>query len=221
MPRQILVAQAQTSIERRPDASAQKTRSEAEYQNRVNANTVTVISGSVGGSFIRVAADLATVLDDGDEMRSSACSARRTAEHERHRLPERRRYRHRAQRYLGLSRQEGRHPQPAQASPTSPDCSSTRCISSPARTLRVSSNCAAKVNFDQEGSGANVLGTIVFEALNIPVDVLKVDAATGIEKLKSREIAATLDVVSKPSRDFQAIAAMPACTSFRSPIPAS
>ena len=64
-----LVAQAQSNIERRPDANIQKSRSEADYQNRVNANTVTVISGSVGGSFIRVAADLATVLDDGDEMR--------------------------------------------------------------------------------------------------------------------------------------------------------
>ena len=54
-----------------------------------------------------------------------------------------------------------------------------------------------------------MLGTIVFEALNIPVDVIKVDAATGIEKLKAGEIAATLDVVSKPSRDFRRSPPMP------------
>ena len=70
MRHETLVAQAQSNIERRPDANTQKSRSEADYQNRVNANTVTVISGSVGGSFICVAADLATVLDDGDEMRA-------------------------------------------------------------------------------------------------------------------------------------------------------
>ena len=70
------MAQAQTKTERRQGATPQKARSEAEYQNRVNANTVTVISGSVGGSFIRVAADLATVLDDGDEMRVLGVLAR-------------------------------------------------------------------------------------------------------------------------------------------------
>ena len=68
VPRQILVAQAQTRLSA-AQTPAPEDPIRGGISNRVNANTVTVISGSVGGSFIRVAADLATVLDDGDEMR--------------------------------------------------------------------------------------------------------------------------------------------------------
>ncbi len=37
--------------------------------DRLNANTVTVISGTIGGTYVQIAADLASVLDDGDKMR--------------------------------------------------------------------------------------------------------------------------------------------------------
>jgi TRAP transporter TAXI family solute receptor len=40
-----------------------------ETANRLNANTVTVISGTIGGTYVQMAADLASVLDDGDELR--------------------------------------------------------------------------------------------------------------------------------------------------------
>ena len=204
-----LVAQAQSNIERRPDANTQKSRSEADYQNRVNANTVTVISGSVGGSFIRVAADLATVLDDGDEMRVLGVLGKGALQNMKDIV------------YLkgvdiGIVRSDtlayldkrGDIPNLRQRVTYL-----TRLFFDEVHLVTrkditsIEQLRGQKVNFDQEGSGANVLGTIVFEALNIPVDVLKVDAATGIEKLKAGEIAATLDVVSKPSRDFQAIAA--------------
>jgi TRAP transporter TAXI family solute receptor len=38
-------------------------------RERLNANTVTVVTGTIGGTYVQFGADLASVLDDGDEMR--------------------------------------------------------------------------------------------------------------------------------------------------------
>ena len=38
-------------------------------RERLNANTVTVMSGTIGGTYVQFGADLASVLDDGDNMR--------------------------------------------------------------------------------------------------------------------------------------------------------
>jgi TRAP transporter TAXI family solute receptor len=40
-----------------------------ETADRLNANTVTVISGTIGGTYVQIAADLASVLDDGNDLR--------------------------------------------------------------------------------------------------------------------------------------------------------
>jgi TRAP transporter TAXI family solute receptor len=37
--------------------------------NRLNANTVTVMSGTIGGTYVQFGADLESVLDDGDNLR--------------------------------------------------------------------------------------------------------------------------------------------------------
>src|SRR5215468_8403619 len=40
-----------------------------ETADRLNANTVTVITGTIGGTYVQFGADLASVLDDGDNLR--------------------------------------------------------------------------------------------------------------------------------------------------------
>ena len=40
-----------------------------ETADRLNANTVTVISGTIGGTYVQFGADLSSVLDDGDNLR--------------------------------------------------------------------------------------------------------------------------------------------------------
>jgi TRAP-type uncharacterized transport system substrate-binding protein len=37
--------------------------------DRLNANTVTLISGTIGGTYVQFGADLASALDDGDNLR--------------------------------------------------------------------------------------------------------------------------------------------------------
>ena len=38
-------------------------------KDRLNANTVTVMSGTIGGTYVQFGADLASVLDEGDNLR--------------------------------------------------------------------------------------------------------------------------------------------------------
>ena len=57
-------AQSQSS-----QAQRATTESETALAGRMNANTVTVISGTPGGTYFRAASDMAFVLDDGDNLR--------------------------------------------------------------------------------------------------------------------------------------------------------
>src|SRR5215212_4283424 len=43
--------------------------SEAALGERMNANTVAIVSGTPGGTYFRMASDMAFVLDDGDDLR--------------------------------------------------------------------------------------------------------------------------------------------------------
>ena len=41
----------------------------AQTKQALNANTVTIITGTIGGTYVQVGADLASVLDDGNKLR--------------------------------------------------------------------------------------------------------------------------------------------------------
>src|SRR5215467_13117269 len=38
-------------------------------QDHLNANTTTVITGTIGGTYVQIGADLASMLDDGEKLR--------------------------------------------------------------------------------------------------------------------------------------------------------
>src|SRR5215470_18066106 len=44
-------------------------RSTRETAGRLNANTITLMSGTIGGTYVQIGADLASALDDGDNLR--------------------------------------------------------------------------------------------------------------------------------------------------------
>src|SRR3984893_4388450 len=41
----------------------------AQTKQALNANTVTLITGTIGGTYVQIGADLASVLDDGNKLR--------------------------------------------------------------------------------------------------------------------------------------------------------
>src|SRR4029079_8247628 len=55
------------------------------------------------------------------------------------------------------------------------------------------------VNFGAEGSGTEITGRLVFEALGIDVKQVNLSDADALQKLKSGEIAATIVVTGKPA----------------------
>ncbi|HXG78027.1 MAG TPA: TAXI family TRAP transporter solute-binding subunit [Methyloceanibacter sp.] len=55
------------------------------------------------------------------------------------------------------------------------------------------------VNFGPEGSGAEITGRLIFEALGVETQPVHLNDADAIEKLKSGEVAATIAVTGKPA----------------------
>src|SRR6478735_8753264 len=64
-----LAAPASSPAQTNPSRRAQSPEAEGTLAGRMNANTVTVISGTPGGTYFRMASDLAFALDDGDALR--------------------------------------------------------------------------------------------------------------------------------------------------------
>ena len=62
-----------------------------------------------------------------------------------------------------------------------------------------------KVNFGPAGTGASLTGTIVFQRLGINVQQVMIDQSTALEKLKSGEISAIARVLPKPVDFFSKI----------------
>jgi TRAP-type uncharacterized transport system substrate-binding protein len=62
-----------------------------------------------------------------------------------------------------------------------------------------------KVNFGPAGTGASLTGTIVFQRLGINVQQVMIDQSTALEKLKSGEIDAIARVLPKPVDFFSKI----------------
>src|SRR5205807_8383939 len=64
-----------------------------------------------------------------------------------------------------------------------------------------------KVNFGPAGTGASLTGTIVFQRLGINVEQVLIDQQSGLQKLQSGEVAALVRVVPKPVEFFNRIPA--------------
>jgi len=62
-----------------------------------------------------------------------------------------------------------------------------------------------KVNFDVKGSGTTITATNLFDILNISVEPTFYDQATALEKLKNGEIAALAYVAGKPAQLFEKV----------------
>jgi TRAP transporter TAXI family solute receptor len=64
-----------------------------------------------------------------------------------------------------------------------------------------------KVSFGPAGAGSSLTGTIIFQRLGIEVEQINIDEASGMQKLKSGEIAAMIRLVGKPIGFFANIPA--------------
>jgi TRAP-type uncharacterized transport system substrate-binding protein len=188
-------------------AAAEPTKADA------NAWTIGLAGGLLEGSFIRYAADIAKVLDDGDNLRviplvtygavgnvsdllylkgvDAAITQADVLDH--------------FKRELNVPRIEQRvhYVSPLYHSEVHV------CARPEFRTLKDLEG--KKVSFNTRGSAANLTGQIVFRRLNINVEPVFANNSVAIEQMRKGELAALVHVVGAPNELFTSMKGEPVC----------
>lgn len=186
--------------------SDQQAASETQARNRVTSKTVGVIAGGINGTYIRIAADMAAVLDS-DSWRVLAVVGKGSVQNiddllylkgidmaivqsdVLEYLKRKGTYKDIDKRihYIAKLYNEEFH-----------------LLARPEIT-QLSDLKGRKVNFDVKGSGTAITATNLFDILNISVEPTFYDQATALEKLKNGEIAALAYVAGKPAQLFEKV----------------
>jgi TRAP transporter TAXI family solute receptor len=171
--------------------------------DKANAGTVGIISGGADGTYIRIAADLANVLD-GDNVRILPIIGRGSLQNLQDIM------------YLrgvdvGIVQMDAREGLPND----SLRAQAQQRLRYIARLYNEELHVVGsreigdirqldgkKVNIDKDGSGTNLTAKLVFEKLGIKPDFTTYDQATALEHLKSGELQAVLYVAGRPVRAF-------------------
>lgn len=168
---------------------------------RANAGTLGVISGGADGTYIRIAADLANVLD-GDDLRVLPMIGRGSLQNLRDIM------------FLrgvdiGIVQMDARE----QLKAENLQNDAVRRLRFITRLYNEEVHIIAdreitdirqldgkKVNIDKAGSGTNLTSRLIFDKLGIKPDVTTFDQASSYAKLKSGEIQAAVYVAGRPVR---------------------
>lgn len=180
-----------------------------EMRDKINAGTVRIVSGGMDGTAFRVAADLAAVLDDGDDLRILPIMGKGSVQNLTdilylkgidvgivhldvlNHLREEKTYRglERRIRYITKLYNEEFHLLVGEGIESVADLN------------------GKKVNYGVPGSGAYITAVEVFKTLNVEPEPVSTDAAMAVEKIRSGEIAGMVYVAGKPAPLFQTLEA--------------
>jgi uncharacterized protein len=174
----------------------------------VNSNTVTVVSGGINGTYVRIAADLESILDDGDHLRVLPILSRGSLQNIKDIL------------YLrgvdvGLVQSDAL--ESAKTDAKIPNVASqvsyiARLYNEEIHILAtkditdVSQLSGKKVNTDVLGSGTASTAKVLFDRFRVTPEITNYDQGLAYEKLRNGEISASIYVSGKPVRgltDFQ------------------
>lgn len=173
--------------------------------SEINAGTVGIISGGYTGTYIRIAADLSAVLDDGNALRIIPYSGKGSVQNIADML------------YLkgidvGIVQSDVLEYAKSQGLFGEDIQNQLRYITklyneefhlvAKESVQSVHDLAGKKVNFDVEGSGTYMTASVVFGALGVDVEPTTFPQDVALEKVKSGEIAATVFVAGKPARTF-------------------
>jgi uncharacterized protein len=183
------------------------TQSTDALRNKVNQGTVAIITGGVNGTYIRIASDLAAVLDKGDQLRILPIVGRGSVQNIADLL------------YLrGIDvgfvqsdvlsyvRKQNLHPNIEQRIRYI-----TKLYNEEVHILarqdigQLTDLTGRKVNVDVAGSGTAMTASTLFATLDINVEPTNFDQGLALEKLKTGEIAAMVYVAGKPTDLFRKI----------------
>ncbi len=169
-----------------------------------NQGTVSIISGGIGGTYIRIATDLAAVLDNGEKLRILPIAGKGSMQNIHDILylkgidlgivqSDVLAYIKRERLYPGI---EKRLRYVTKLYNEEFHLVAREDITS------IEQLAGQKVNFGNEGSGTHMTASTIFDSLNLNVQPTNFDQALALEKLKAGEIAAVAYVTGKPARAF-------------------
>jgi uncharacterized protein len=172
----------------------------------LNRGTVGIITGGVNGTYIRVAADLAAVLDQGDDLRILPILGKGSVQNIADILYLRgvdigivqsdvlEYFRReiwgnvgRRVHYISKLYNEEFH------------------VLASEEIGAIDDLAGKQVNFDTPGSGTHMTASLVFGTLGVPVEPVTFDQSLALEKLKTGEIAAMVYVAGKPTQLFDGL----------------
>ncbi|CAH2604446.1 TAXI family TRAP transporter solute-binding subunit [Rhodovastum atsumiense] len=186
------------------DAAA---RANAEAVARANAGTVGVIAGGVDGTYIRIAADLSAVLDDGEKLRVLALIGKGSVQNLSDII------------YLkgvdigivqsdvlAFARKQRLFPGVEQAVQYIAKLydEEVHILAGP-DIARIEDLAGKPVNVDVRGSGTAMTASVLFEGLGIAPKFTNDSQADALEKLRRGDIAALVYVTGKPARLFSGL----------------
>jgi uncharacterized protein len=192
-------AMAREKIQARP-SETEAAGTEASLGERMNANTVSVITGTPGGTYFRIGADLAFVLDNGDKLRilpilgkgagENAYDIRflkgvdlgfvRTDTLDQLRQDKRLKDIDQRIQYIAKLFNDELH------------------VIAPNAIKDVRDLTGKRVTFDVKGSGTDYTGRAMFSGLGVTVEAVNVDQPTAFEMLRKGEVEAVVSVAAKP-----------------------
>ena len=178
---------------------------------RLNANTVTVVSGNPNGTYLSIAHDLAAVLDEGEDFRILPLIGQSAAQNIRD-------VRFLKGVDLGITQTNllNAFRRSNELGPLDGKIVYIAKLFSEEMHVVVRADSAVtsieqladkKVNFGSAGSGTQLSARDVFGRLNIKVQEVNLPQAEAVAKLKSGEVAASILIAGKPSATIAAMKA--------------
>jgi TRAP transporter TAXI family solute receptor len=176
---------------------------------RANAGTVGVVSGGIDGTYIRIAADLASVLDDGERLRVIPMLGKGSVQNLADIMFLRGVDIGIVQSdVLAFARRERLFPNVnsliqyiAKLYDEEVHVIARRDIA------RIEDLAGRPVNIDVRGSGTAMTASLVFDGLNIPIEPRYEVQDVALERLRRGEIAALVYVAGQPARLFSGLGA--------------
>ena len=173
---------------------------EAAIAERMNANTVTVISGTPGGTYFRAASDMAFVLDDGDNLRILPVLGKGAGQNA---------YDIRFLRGVDLGfvrtdtldflRQDKRLNKIDERLVSIARLFNDELhVIAPREVTDIRQLEGKRVSFDVKGSGTDASGRAMFEGLGVKVEAVNMDQPAALRLLQSGELGAVVSVAAKP-----------------------
>ena len=197
---QVTPRRAEVPVKTPPNAAPSSERDA--FVNRLNANTVTLVSGNPNGTYLSIAYDISAVLDDGDNLRVLPVIGKGGGQNVKDILYLRGVDMGITQsnilRYFNETGEVGKNIENRMRYIARLYNEEMHLLAKP-EINSIQDLKGKKVNFNDIGSGTQVTARLIFKDLKIPVQEVNMGQADAFEALKKGEIDATVHIAGKPT----------------------